>query len=62
MTRLIRNIDFATRDEEKAHPGCFTQTDLRSAHVIARRIAGAENSMFTQRTMGRSTPRLHWQH
>ena len=41
MTRLIRNIDFATRDEEGALLVAFTQTDLRSAHVIVRRLAGA---------------------
>ena len=37
MTRLIRNIDFATRDEEGAILVAFTQTDLRSTHVMARR-------------------------
>src|SRR5262249_14603287 len=41
MTRLIRNIDFAMRDEEGAILVAFTQTDLRSAHVIVRRLAGA---------------------
>ena len=52
MTRLIRNIDFAARDEEGAILVAFTQTDLRSTHVIARRIAGTlKNSMLTsQRT------------
>ncbi len=48
MTRLIRNIDFAARDEEGAILVAFTQTDLRSAHVIARRIAGTlKSSMLT---------------
>src|SRR5512144_2715624 len=41
MTRLIRNIDFATRDEEGAILAAFTQTDLRGAHVFVRRLAGA---------------------
>ena len=41
MARLIRNIDFATRDEEGTILVAFTQTDLRTAHVIARRLAGA---------------------
>ena len=41
MTRLIRNIDFATRDEEGAILVAFTQTDLRGAHVFVRRLAGA---------------------
>jgi hypothetical protein len=40
VTRLIRNIDFATAEEEGAILIAFTQTDLRSAHVVARRIAG----------------------
>lgn len=40
LTRLIRNIDFACRDDEGALLIAFTQTDLRGAHVIARRIAG----------------------
>ncbi len=46
MSRLIRNIDFATRDEEGAIIVAFTQTDLRSTHVIARRIAGTLKSMM----------------
>ncbi|MGA8920888.1 MAG: GGDEF domain-containing protein [Pseudolabrys sp.] len=52
MTRLIRNIDFAARDEEGAILVAFTQTDLRSTHVIARRIAGTlKATMLTpQRT------------
>lgn len=47
VTRLIRNIDFACRDEDGSILVAFTQTDLRSAHVVARRIAGAlKNSML----------------
>lgn len=46
MSRLIRNIDFATRDEEGAILVAFTQTDLRSTHVIARRIAGSLKRMI----------------
>lgn len=41
VTRLIRNIDFACRDENGAILIAFTQTDLRSAHVVARRIAAS---------------------
>jgi GGDEF domain-containing protein len=40
VTRLVRAIDFATRDEDGAILIAFTQTSLRSAHVVARRIAG----------------------
>jgi len=48
MTRLIRNIDFATRDEHGGILVAFTQTDLRGAHVIARRIAGTlKTNMLT---------------
>jgi GGDEF domain-containing protein len=41
VTRLTRNIDFACRDKDGSILVAFTQTDLRSAHVVARRIAGA---------------------
>jgi GGDEF domain-containing protein len=49
VTRLIRNIDFACRDDDGAILVAFTQTDLRSAHVVARRIAAAlkHHSMLT---------------
>jgi hypothetical protein len=40
VTRLVRAIDFATRDDDGAILIAFTQTSLRSAHVVARRIAG----------------------
>jgi hypothetical protein len=50
MTRLIRNVDFATREEDGAILVAFTQTDLRSTHVIARRLAGIlKSAMLTQR-------------
>ena len=46
VVRLIRNIDFACRDEDGALLIAFTQTDLRSAHVVARRIAGTLKSVM----------------
>jgi hypothetical protein len=47
VTRLIRNIDFACRDDDGSILIAFTQTDLRSAHVVARRIAGLiKNTML----------------
>ena len=50
VPRLIRNIDFACRDDDGAILIAFTQTDLRSAHVVARRIAGTlKNSMMAPR-------------
>ena len=48
LTRLIRNIDFGCRDHDSSLLVAFTQTDLRSAHVVARRIAaGLKDSMLT---------------
>jgi len=41
VKRLIRNIDFSCRDDDGSILVAFTQTDLRSAHVVARRIAAA---------------------
>ena len=46
MTRLIRNIDFACRDDDGAILVAFTQTDLRSAHAVARRLAGTVKSVM----------------
>lgn len=46
MSRLIRNIDFATRDEEGAILVAFTQTDLRSTHVTVRRLATSLKRMI----------------
>jgi hypothetical protein len=40
FSRLVRDIDFACRDEDGSILAAFTETDLRSAHVVARRIAG----------------------
>jgi hypothetical protein len=40
VTRLIRNIDFGCLDRDGSLLIAFTQTDIRSAHVVARRIAG----------------------
>jgi hypothetical protein len=39
FSRLVRNIDFACRDLDGSILAAFTATDLRSAHVVARRIA-----------------------
>ncbi len=40
LARLIRNIDFATRDDDGSIVVALTQTDLRHAHVVVRRLAG----------------------
>ena len=39
VSRLTRNIDFAHLAEDGSILIAFTQTDLRSSHVVARRIA-----------------------
>jgi len=38
---IVRNIDFACRDADGAVLVVFTATELRSAHIVARRIAAA---------------------
>jgi GGDEF domain-containing protein len=48
LTRLIRNIDFATREDDGSLLIALTQTDLHHAHVVVRRIAGTlRNHMRT---------------
>ncbi|HXW40681.1 MAG TPA: GGDEF domain-containing protein [Xanthobacteraceae bacterium] len=37
--RLLRRIDFACREADNSVFAVFTETDLRAAHVVARRIA-----------------------
>jgi GGDEF domain-containing protein len=39
LTRLTRPVDFAARDDDGSILVAFTQTDLREAHMVARRIA-----------------------
>jgi len=39
FSRLVRNIDFACREQDGSILAAFTGTDLRSAHLVARRIA-----------------------
>lgn len=39
VSRLVRNIDFACREADNSIFAVFTETDLRAAHVVARRIA-----------------------
>jgi GGDEF domain-containing protein len=46
--RLMRNIDFACREQDGSIIAAFTETDLRNAHVVARRIAGVlRNTMMS---------------
>ena len=39
FSRLLRNADFACREQDGSILAVFAGTDLRRAHVIARRIA-----------------------
>jgi GGDEF domain-containing protein len=39
VSGLVRNIDFGCRDDDGSIVVVFTETDLRHAHVVARRIA-----------------------
>jgi hypothetical protein len=39
FARLVRDIDFACREQDGSIIAAFTDTDLRSAHLVARRIA-----------------------
>ncbi len=47
VAHLIRNIDFACRDDDGSILVAFTQTDLRSGHVVVRRIAAALRNAMT---------------
>jgi GGDEF domain-containing protein len=48
FARLVRNIDFACREQDGSILAAFTETDLRSAHVVARRIASVlKHTMYT---------------
>ena len=44
----IRNVDFGCRDDDGSVLVAFTETDLRHAHVVARRIASVlKHTMLT---------------
>lgn len=48
FSRLVRNIDFACREQDGSIIAAFTETDLRNAHVVARRIASVlRNTMIS---------------
>jgi GGDEF domain-containing protein len=40
FSRLVRNSDFACQEQDGSILAAFTKTDLRSAHLLARRIGG----------------------
>ncbi len=39
LSRLVRDVDVACRDDDGSVLIAFTETDLRAAHVVARRLA-----------------------
>ncbi len=46
--RLMRKVDFACREADNSIFAVFTETDLRAAHVVARRIASIlKNTMLS---------------
>lgn len=48
LARLVRQVDFACREADNSIFAVFTETDLRAAHIIARRIASIlKNTMVT---------------
>jgi hypothetical protein len=48
ISRLVRNVDFGCRDDDGSVLIAFTETDLRHAHVVARRIASVlKHTMLT---------------
>jgi hypothetical protein len=47
VARLMRDVDFACREADNSIFAVFTETDLRSAHVVTRRIASVlKNTML----------------
>jgi hypothetical protein len=46
--KLMRQVDFACQEADKSIFTVFTETDLRAAHVVTRRIASVlKNAMLT---------------
>jgi len=56
VSRIVRNIDFACRGDDDSILCVFTGTDLRAAHVIARRIASVLK--HTMLTSNKGRPKL----
>jgi hypothetical protein len=51
--RLLRQVDFACREADNSIFAVFTETDLRAAHVVARRIASTlKNTMLAPDRQG----------
>jgi hypothetical protein len=55
FSRLIRSVDFACRERDGSILAAFTDTDLRSAHVVARRLAGTLRQTMISSDRDRNT-------
>ena len=53
VARLMRQIDFACQGADKSIFAVFPETDLRAAHIVARRIASVlKNAMYAAEHSG----------
>jgi GGDEF domain-containing protein len=57
FSRLVRDIDFACQEQDGSILAAFTETDLRSAHVVARRIASVLKHTMLSADQDRNTIR-----
>jgi GGDEF domain-containing protein len=55
VARLIRKVDFACRQDDGSILVVFTGTDLRAAHVVARRLANLLKEAMLHGERGRRT-------
>ena len=53
ISKLTRNIDFACREPDGSIVAAFTQTDLKAAHVVARRLASVLRHTMLRAANGR---------
>ncbi len=59
LSRLMRRFDFATLHEDGSITAAFAETDLREAHVIARRIASVvKHTMHASRREAPADPHV----
>jgi hypothetical protein len=55
VSRLLRQVDFACREADNSIFAVFTETNLRAAHVVARRLASVlKNTMLAPDRTGRA--------
>jgi len=60
VSQLVRQVDFACRQDDGSILAVFTGTDLRAAHVVARRLASAlkRGMLRTEPPMSPSGPQV----